>query len=61
MQALPDTFETGGIVGVAEITDCVERHRSKWFQGKFGWVLANARRLQFKRCKGQLKFFTPHN
>jgi len=57
---LPDTFETGGIVGIAEIMDCVRRHRSKWFHGPFGWVLANARRLSFKPCKGQLKFFNPH-
>jgi hypothetical protein len=56
---LPGTFETGGIVGIAEITDCVKRHRSKWFQGPFGWTLANARRLPFKPVKGQLKFFTP--
>jgi len=55
---LPATFETGGIVGLAEITDCVEHHRSKWFQGPFGWVLTNARRLPFKPCRGQLKFFT---
>jgi hypothetical protein len=56
---LPDTFETGGIVGIAEITDCVQSHRSKWFQGPFGWTLAHARRLPFKPVKGQLKFFTP--
>ena len=56
---LPDTFETGGIVGIAEITDCVKSHRSKWFQGPFGWTLAHARRLTFKPVKGQLKFFSP--
>jgi hypothetical protein len=56
---LPDTFETGGIVGIAEITDCVQRHRSKWFQGPFGWTLAHARRLPFKPSKGHLKFFNP--
>ena len=56
---LPDTFETDGIVGIAEITDCVQSHRSKWFQGPFGWTLANARRLPFKPVKGHLKFFTP--
>ena len=56
---LPDKFETGGIVGIAEITDCVKRHRSKWFQGPFGWTLAHARRLPFKPVKGQLKFFNP--
>jgi hypothetical protein len=57
---MPETFETGGIVGIAEITDCVRRHLSKWFHGPFGWVLVNAKRLAFKRCKGQLKFFSPH-
>ena len=56
---LPESFDTGGIVGLAEITDCVSRHRSKWFHGPFGWTLANARRLPFKPCNGQLKFFTP--
>ena len=56
---LPESFHTGGIVGLAEITDCVEHHRSKWFQGPYGWVITNARRLPFKPCKGQLKFFTP--
>ena len=56
---LPETFETGGIVGIAEIADCVKRHHSKWFQGPFGWTLSHARRLPFKPVKGHLKFFTP--
>ena len=56
---LPDTFETGGIVGLAEITGCVKSHRSKWFQGPYGWIMANAQRLPFKPVKGHLKFFTP--
>jgi hypothetical protein len=54
---LPETFETGGIIGIVELVDCVKRHRSKWFNGPFGWVLAKPRRLPFKKCKGQLKFF----
>ncbi len=56
---LPDTFETGGIVGIVEIADCVKGHHAKRFQGPFGWTLANARRLPFKPVKGQLKFFNP--
>ena len=47
------------MVGVAEITGCVEHHRSKWFHGPYGWKLAGAQRLPFKQCKGQLMFFTP--
>lgn len=56
---LPDIFETVGIGGILEITGCVKSHRSKWFQGPFGWTIVNARRLPFKQCKGQLKFFCP--
>lgn len=56
---LPDTFETGGIVGIVEITGCVKHHRSKWFRGPFCWTLTTARRLPFKPVKGQLTFFNP--
>ena len=55
----PEEFLLGGIVGVVEIVDCVEKHRSKWFNGPYGWVLANPRPLPFKKCLGKLKFFTP--
>jgi hypothetical protein len=27
----PASLETGGIVGIADIVDCVEKHRSRWF------------------------------
>jgi hypothetical protein len=53
-------LERGGIVGVVDVIDCVESHKSKWFEkGSFGWVLANPRRLKFKPCKGALSFFRP--
>jgi hypothetical protein len=51
--------QLGGIVGEAEIVDCVGRHDSPWFFGKFGFVLANARPLPFMPCRGQLGFFQP--
>lgn len=47
----------GGIVGVADIVDCVTAHPSPWFFGPFGFVLANARPLPFTPCKGALGFF----
>lgn len=50
----------GGIVGVAEIVDCVTRSDSEWFVGPFGFVIANARPLPFIPCRGQLGFFTPN-
>jgi hypothetical protein len=42
---LQELFGAGGIVGIAEITDCVRRHRSRWFHSPFGWVLASAHAL----------------
>lgn len=47
----------GGIVGEAEITDCVERHDSPWFFGAFGFLVRNARHITFFPCTGKLGFF----
>lgn len=56
---LPDSssFETGGIVGVATITDCVEQSESPWFFGEKGFALTDARPLNFIQMKGKLSFF----
>jgi hypothetical protein len=55
---LPAEFETGGIVGLVRLVDCVEKSRSKWFDGDgFGWVLSGARRLPFVAHKGRLGLF----
>ncbi|EMD5788156.1 ASCH domain-containing protein [Proteus mirabilis] len=54
---LPTSFETGGIVGVATITDCVEQSESPWFFGEKGFVLTDARPLKFIQMKGKLSFF----
>lgn len=58
---LPDgvTYPTGGIVGVAEIYDCVRASASPWFVGEYGFLIRNARPLPFRPCRGQLGFFTP--
>ena len=55
----PETYERGGVVGEAEIVDCIERSDDPWFAGPFGIVLRNARPLPFRPCKGMLGFFTP--
>lgn len=52
-----EDFELGGIVGEAEIVDCVEKSKSKWFSGSYGFVMKNAKRKRFKPLKGQLGFF----
>lgn len=58
---VPDSAELsrGAIIGVAELVDVVERSRSKWFGGPFGFVLANARPLpEPMPCKGMLRLWT---
>ena len=55
----PDDWILGAILGFVEIVDCVEEHRSKWFLGPFGYVLANPRPLRKPFvCKGALGFWT---
>lgn len=49
----------GGIVGMARIVDCVTAMDSKWFFGRYGFVLRDAFPLPFVPCRGQLGFFTP--
>ena len=52
-----DEFKTGGIVGSVEIIDCVTKSKSYWFQGKYGFVLENARLARFRPVLGLLNFF----
>lgn len=56
----PETFDLGGIVGVATIVQCVVGWPSPWFFGEFGFVLTDARPVQFTTCRGMLNFFTPN-
>ena len=50
----PSKLQTGGVVGIAEIADCVQRHRSKWFEGPYGFVLKNRHGLPFVKWTGAL-------
>lgn len=48
----------GAIIGVVEVVDCVEKHKSKWFNGPIGYVLKNPRPLKKPiPCKGMLGFW----
>lgn len=57
--ALPkfEELERGGIVGSAEIVDCVDASESPWFFGPFGFVMANPKTLPFQPMKGNLGLF----
>lgn len=47
----------GGVVGIAEIVDCVRESSSPWFMGKYGFVLRDVRRVPFLPCPGRLGLF----
>jgi hypothetical protein len=52
-----DALQRGGIIGSVEILNCVEHSRSRWFFGRYGFVLANPKPLAFVPFKGSLGFF----
>lgn len=49
--------EMGGVVGVANIIDCVTSNDSPFFFGQYGFVVKDARQLPFLKCNGKLGFF----
>lgn len=50
----PSKLQIGGVVGTAEIVDCVQEHQSDWFVGPYGFVLKNRRSLPFVEWRGAL-------
>ena len=50
----PAMLDRGGVVGMAEIIDCVTDHTSKWFTGPYGYVLRNRKPLPFVKWRGAL-------
>lgn len=55
----PGGYDLGGIVGRAELVDCVRDHPSPWFVGTYGFVFQGAEPLPFSPCRGALGFFRP--
>jgi len=47
----------GGIIGEADLVDCVTEHQSPWFKGPYGFVLGSVRALPFRQCDGSMRFF----
>jgi len=47
----------GAIIGTVEIADCVDTSKSKWFFGKYGFVLKNPRPIDAIYCGGTLGFW----
>lgn len=52
---LPPDMPLGGVVGVAELVDCVRGHASAWYApAHWAFVLAGSRPLAFVKWKGSL-------
>jgi hypothetical protein len=56
-------FPTGGIVGKADLVDCIppgSNLDSDWYFGDYGFMVADAKPLPFKKLRGKLNFFESH-
>lgn len=51
------SFQRGGIIGKTNLEGVITESDSKWFFGKFGFVLSDPTVVPFKPVKGQLSFF----
>ena len=50
----PNHLQKGGVIGIAQLVDCVRNHRGRWFVGRYGFVLRNRRSIRFVEWKGTL-------
>lgn len=53
-------YQTGGIVGMVDVVDCIQNSPSPWASqvpGTWHWVLESPRELPFFACKGRLGIF----
>lgn len=52
---VPEDLPTGAVLGTIEVMDVVTESQSPWFQGYYGWLLANPTPLVEPRpCRGRL-------
>ena len=50
-------FEKGGIVGKITITEVVDKSKSRWFFGKYGFLMETPIKCKFFPCKGALSLW----
>lgn len=54
---MPQQFDLGGVVGIGQVVNCVDRSSDPWFVGPYGFVFLNPRPLRFVPVRGELGFF----
>jgi len=52
-----ETVQRGGIIGSVEVYGCVTQLSSRWFTGRYGFLLRDPRPLPFTLRSGKLGFF----
>ncbi len=53
----PSEMRRGGIIGRANLVDCIQESADPWFCGPWGHVLADPEPLPFQPLKGALGYF----
>jgi len=53
----PKRLIYGAVIGSVELTDIVTDHPSRFFVGRYGWVLQNPRPIDPVPLRGQLRIF----
>jgi hypothetical protein len=53
----PERLERGGIIGRAQVVDCISGSSDPWFMGPYGHVLADVQPLEFRKLKAKLGYF----
>jgi hypothetical protein len=56
--AMPTQYELGGVVGRAQLVQCVEYSVNPWFTGPYGFVLHDARPMPLVPMRGQLGIYS---
>lgn len=57
IERVPDDLPLRGIIGVVEVTGVVTQSKSPWFDGPFGWTLADPREVPYVPMRGSQGFF----
>ncbi|WP_026054137.1 MULTISPECIES: hypothetical protein [Leptospira] len=53
----PDDFDRGCIIGFSILSECVTESKSRFFFGKYGYVLRDSKPILPRPYKGRLGFF----
>lgn len=54
---VPDDLPLRGIIGIVDVTGVVKQSNSPWFDGPYGWQLANPRELPHVPLRGSQGLF----